>query len=147
MELPVLNFPKKYNFQIKEDKSVWYIFDEVRKKWLILTPEEWVRQHIIFFIKYKKKIAKSAFIIEKKIVLNQQTKRLDILLYKKSEPFVLVECKAPEIALTQSTFEQAARYNSQIKSKYILLTNGLKHIYFEYDRINNEYKVVNDFIW
>ena len=80
-------------------------------------------------------------------MLNQQTKRLDILLYKKSEPFVLVECKAPEIALTQSTFEQAARYNSQIKSKYILLTNGLKHIYFEYDRINNEYKVVNDFIW
>ena len=66
MELPVLNFPKKYNFQIKEDKSVWYIFDEVRKKWLILTPEEWVRQHIIFFIQSEKKIAKSAFIIEKK---------------------------------------------------------------------------------
>lgn len=55
MELPVLNFPKKYNFQIKEKESLWYIFDEVRKKWLILTPEEWVRQHIIFYFKTEKK--------------------------------------------------------------------------------------------
>ncbi|QII69418.1 type I restriction enzyme HsdR N-terminal domain-containing protein [Apibacter sp. B3706] len=147
MELPVLNFPKKYNFQIKEKESLWYIFDEVRKKWLILTPEEWVRQHIIFYFKTEKKIPQSAFIIEKKINLNQQTKRLDILLYKKSEPRLLVECKAPEIPITQTTFEQAARYNTQIKSKYILLTNGFKHLYFTYDAVNNQYKVVDDFDW
>jgi hypothetical protein len=147
MELPVLNFPRKYDFQIKEDKSLWYIFDEVRKKWLILTPEEWVRQHIILYLQLEKKISRSAFIIEKKIMLNHQIKRLDILLYKKSEPRLLVECKAPGIPLTPNTFEQAARYNIQIKSKFILLSNGLKHIYFKYDRFNNQYKVVSDFDW
>ncbi|CVK15228.1 Type I restriction enzyme R protein N terminus (HSDR_N) [Apibacter mensalis] len=147
MELPVLNFPEKYNFQIKEDKSLLHIFDEVRKKWLILTPEEWVRQHIIFYLQSSKKISHSAFIIEKKIILNHQTKRLDILLYKRSEPRLLVECKAPGIPLTQNTFEQAARYNTQIKSKYILLSNGLKHIYFKYDFFINQYMVVNDFDW
>lgn len=145
MELPILNFPEKYDFQIKENNSLWYIFDEVRKKWLILTPEEWVRQHTIRFIKNKKKISDSAFVIEKKIELNRQVKRLDILLYKKANPWLLVECKAPEIALTQETFEQAARYNIQVKAPYILLTNGLQHIYFEYNSYRNEYKVVNDF--
>lgn len=145
MELPILNFPEKYDFQIKENNSLWYIFDEVRKKWLILTPEEWVRQHTIRFIKNKKKISDSAFVIEKKIELNRQVKRLDILLLKKANPWLLVECKAPEIALTQETFEQAARYNIQVKSPYILLTNGLQHIYFEYNSYRNEYKVVYDF--
>lgn len=147
MELPILNFPEKYDFEIKEKNSFWYIFDEVRKKWLILTPEEWVRQHTVRFIKSEKKISDSAFVIEKKIELNRQIKRLDILLYKKSDPWVLVECKAPEIQISRKTFEQAARYNINIKATYILLTNGLQHIYFHYNLSKNEYMIVPDFDW
>lgn len=147
MELPILNFPEKYDFEIKEKNSFWYIFDEVRKKWLILTPEEWVRQHTVRFIKSEKKISDSAFVIEKKIELNRQIKRLDILLYKKSDPWVLVECKAPEIQISQKTFEQAARYNINVKATYILLTNGLQHIYFHYNSSKNEYMIVSDFDW
>lgn len=147
MELPILNFPEKYDFEIKEKNSFWYIFDEVRKKWLILTPEEWVRQHIVRFIKSEKKISDSAFVIEKKIELNRQIKRLDILLYKKSDPWVLVECKAPEIQISRKTFEQAARYNINVKATYILLTNGLQHIYFQYNSSKNEYMIVPDFDW
>lgn len=147
MELPILNFPEKYDFEIKEKNSFWYIFDEVRKKWLILTPEEWVRQHTVRFIKSEKKIPDSAFVIEKKIELNRQIKRLDILLYNKSDPWVLVECKAPEIQISRKTFEQAARYNINVKATYILLTNGLQHIYFHYNSSKNEYMIVPDFDW
>lgn len=147
MELPILNFPEKYDFEIKEKNSFWYIFDEVRKKWLILTPEEWVRQHTVRFIKSEKKIPDSAFVIEKKLELNRQIKRLDILLYNKSDPWVLVECKAPEIQISRKTFEQAARYNINIKATYILLTNGLQHIYFHYNSSKNEYMIVPDFDW
>lgn len=147
MELPILNFPEKYDFEIKEKNSFWYIFDEVRKKWLILTPEEWVRQHTVRFIKSEKKIPDSAFVIEKKLELNRQIKRLDILLYKKSDPWVLVECKAPEIQISRKTFEQAARYNINVKATYILLTNGLQHIYFHYNSSKNEYMIVPDFDW
>ncbi|PQL92421.1 type I restriction enzyme HsdR N-terminal domain-containing protein [Apibacter adventoris] len=147
MELPILNFPEKYDFEIKEKNSFWYIFDEVRKKWLILTPEEWVRQHIVRFIKSEKNTPDSAFVIEKKIELNRQIKRLDILLYKKSDPWVLVECKAPEIQISRKTFEQAARYNINVKATYILLTNGLQHIYFHYNSSKNEYMIVSDFDW
>ncbi len=145
MELSVLNFPERYKFQIKEENSLWYIFDEVRKKWLILTSEEWVRQHTIRFLKTEKKIPNSAFLIEKKVELNRQIKRLDILLLKKTQPWLLVECKAPEVLLTQETFEQAARYNIQIQANYILLTNGFQHLYFQFDGNKNEYKVVEDF--
>jgi hypothetical protein len=147
MELPILNFPEKYSFQIKEKDSLWYIFDEVRKKWLILTPEEWVRQHTVWFLKTEKKIPNSSFLIEKKLVLNHQVKRLDILLVKKTRSWLLVECKAPEVSLTQDTFEQAARYNTQVKAPYILLTNGLQHMYFFLDVDKNEYKVIDNFKW
>ncbi|MDR2123235.1 MAG: type I restriction enzyme HsdR N-terminal domain-containing protein [Flavobacteriaceae bacterium] len=147
MELPVLNFPQRYSFQIKENNSLGYIFDEVRKKWVILTPEEWVRQHVVHYLKIEKKIPDSAFLIEKKLTLNRQIKRLDILVMKKIHPWLLVECKASEVPLTRETFEQAARYNIQLKAQYILITNGLQHIYFFFDTDKNEYRIVEDFKW
>lgn len=145
MELSVLNFPEKYNFQVKENNSLQYIFDEVRKKWLILTPEEWVRQHFLKYLQEEKKIPKSALLIEKKMELNHQVKRMDILVMKKLEPYLLVECKASEVLITQEVFEQAARYNSEIKAPYLLLTNGLNHFYFSYNNMINEYKLIEDF--
>ncbi|MDR1877836.1 MAG: type I restriction enzyme HsdR N-terminal domain-containing protein [Flavobacteriaceae bacterium] len=145
VELPILNFPERYSFQIKESNSLWYIFDEVRKKWLILTPEEWVRQHIIKYLKSLHHISNSNILIEKKVEINRQTQRLDVLIIKKAVPFLLIECKAPEIKLTKEVFEQAARYNREICAKYLLITNGLQHIYFYFDNSKWEYKVVESF--
>ncbi|MDR3273534.1 MAG: type I restriction enzyme HsdR N-terminal domain-containing protein [Flavobacteriaceae bacterium] len=137
--MPVLNFLAPHDFRLKEENAVWYIRDEVRKKWLILTPEEWVRQHIIQHLKQTFSLSDSNILVEKKVEINRQTQRLDVLILKKAQPFLLIECKAPNVKLTEEIFEQVARYNSQIKADYLLITNGLKHIYFHYDKEKNEY--------
>jgi len=139
MKMPVLNFPAPCDFRLKEENAVWHIWDEVRKKWLILTPEEWVRQHIILYLKQKFGLSASNILVERKVEINRQTQRLDVLILKKALPFLLVECKAPDVKLTEKIFEQTARYNSQVQADYLLITNGLQHIYFRYDKEENEY--------
>ena len=133
MELPTLNFQDRFDFTFRRDKDKFFIYDPVRKTHLLLTPEEWVRQHWIRYYLTVKGYAVSALITEKKIVLNGLTKRIDLLVTEKTLPKILVECKAPQVKLTQTTFEQTARYNSIIGAKEIVLTNGLQHIhaYFE----------------
>lgn len=128
MELPKLNFPSVYNFEFKQDKDKIFIYDKVRRSWLLVTPEEWVRQHWIQFFRTEKKLAKSAFILEKKLILNGLTKRIDLLITEKTIPKILIECKAPNIKLSEKTFEQTARYNSVLKAEKIILSNGLHHI-------------------
>jgi len=128
MQLPKLNFPETFDFKLREDKDKFFIYDPVRKSWLLLTPEEWVRQHWIHYFLSKKNYAPSAIITEKKIELNGLTKRIDLLITEKTLPKILVECKAPHIKLTEKTFEQTARYNSVIGSEKIILSNGLQHI-------------------
>ena len=139
MKMPVLNFPASCDFRLKEENAVWHIWDEVRKKWLILTPEEWVRQHIILYLKQKFRLSASNILVERKVKINRQPQRLDVLILKKALPFLLVECKAPDVKLTEKIFEQTARYNSQVQAEYLLITNGLQHIYFRYDKEKNEY--------
>jgi hypothetical protein len=137
MELQKLNFPADFNFEFKQDKDKFFIYDEVRKSWLLLTPEEWVRQHWIQYFIVKKAISVSAIILEKKLVINNLTKRIDILITEKTLPKILIECKAPKIKLTEKTFEQTARYNSILKAEKIILSNGLQHISAKF--IDNEY--------
>lgn len=132
MELPKLNFPLVFNFEFKQDKDKFFIYDEVRRTWLLLTPEEWVRQHWIHYFRVEKKLAKSALILEKKIIINGSTKRIDLLITEKTVPKILIECKAPKINLTNKTFEQTARYNSVLKAEQIILSNGLHHIFADY---------------
>ncbi len=138
MELPKLNFQETFDFKFKKDKDKFFIYDLVRKNYLLLTPEEWVRQHWIHYYITVKSYAVSALVTEKKIVLNGLTKRIDLLVTEKAQPKILIECKAPHIKLTEKTFEQTARYNSIIGASEIILTNGLQHInaYFE----NGEYQ-------
>lgn len=127
MQLPKLNFEQLFSFQFRKDKDKFFIYDPTRKSWFLLTPEEWVRQHWIqhfLYIGY----APSAIITEKKIELNGSTKRIDLLITKKTQPEILIECKAPEVKLTEKTFEQVARYNTIISAKQVVLSNGIQHI-------------------
>ncbi|ANF49172.1 type I restriction enzyme HsdR N-terminal domain-containing protein [Chryseobacterium glaciei] len=138
MELPKLNFQETFDFKFKKDKDKFFIYDVVRKTYLLLTPEEWVRQHWIHYYLTVKSYSVSALITEKKIVLNGLTKRIDLLVTEKAQPKILIECKAPSIKLTEKTFEQTARYNSIIGATEIVLTNGLQHINAYYE--NGEYQ-------
>lgn len=140
MQLPKLNFADVFDFQFKKDKDKFFIYDQVRKSWLLLTPEEWVRQHWICYFLQNKGYATSALITEKKLELNGLTKRIDLLVTEKTLPKILVECKAPHIKLNEKTFEQTARYNSVIGAEKIVLTNGLQHIFAVFE--DNEYQFV-----
>lgn len=129
-----MNLPIKYplfNTKLKKQKDQTYIFDEVRKKWLVLSPEEWVRQHLIHFLIKQKKYPASLISIEKEIILNELKKRYDIVVYNKQLiPIIVIECKAPYIELDQSVVEQALRYNLIVKASYLMISNGVSDITF-----------------
>lgn len=144
IDFPKLNFPKEFQFQIKNERSKVYIFDEIRQKFLVLTPEEFVRQHIIRYFKDTLNLSKSAFILEKKIELNKTNKRIDIMIVNKNSVEYLIECKAPNIEITEKSFEQIARYNSVIQAKKILLSNGINHFLLEYHQESNSYTLINN---
>jgi len=127
MQLPKLNFNDKFDFQFRQDKDKFFIYDVIRKNFFLLTPEEWVRQHWIRY--FLKTYNKSALIIEKKIQLGKLTKRIDLLVTEKTVPKILLECKAPQERLSEKNFEQIARYNSILQAKEIIISNGIKHVY------------------
>jgi len=126
-----LNFPN-FKFNIKKSNNNFYILDIYRKKFVKITPEEWVRQHAArYLIEYKNFLA-SSIEIEKQIRVNNQLLRLDILFNDKSvKPLLLVECKAATVKITQAVADQIFTYNSQVNAPYLLLTNGLTHYFFE----------------
>lgn len=104
------------------------VFDPVRRRWVALTPEEWVRQHVINHLVHDLGCPASLIAVETKLVLNGMTKRADIVVYDRGGvPLALVECKAPGVPVGQATFEQAARYNVIFKVRYLLVTNGSRH--------------------
>ena len=142
MQLPKLNFKEDFVFDIKRDKDTFFIYDMVRKSWLVLTPEEWVRQHFVHYFTQIKKYAKSALILEKKLELNGTIKRIDLLITEKTSPKILVELKAPHITLNEQTFEQIARYNSVISAEKLLLSNGLQHIAARFENGNYHFENV-----
>ena len=129
MALPVLNFPEiQCRFQTNA-KNTLQIFDVARKKFVDLTPEEWVRQHLVHYLINEKKYPASALSIEKQLLLNGTKKRYDLVVYNTLlKPLLIVECKAPSIELNQLTIEQVLRYNLSLNVPYILVTNGIKHI-------------------
>jgi hypothetical protein len=134
-----LNFPD-YLFRFKNSENKVSIFDEIRKKFVALTPEEWVRQHVVRFLMEDKKYPKSYINVEKIIKLNGLTKRYDIVVFEPNgKLFLLIECKAPEIVISQNTFDQIARYNMVLESKYLMVTNGLNHYFCTMDVENKKY--------
>jgi hypothetical protein len=128
-----LNFPA-YSFRFKNSENKVAIFDEIRKKFIVLTPEEWVRQHTVQFLLQEKKYPKSYINVEKLIKLNDINKRYDIVVFNPDGSiFLLVECKAPEVKITQDTFDQIARYNLKLNAQFLMVTNGLNHYFCQMD--------------
>jgi hypothetical protein len=128
-----LNFPK-YNFRFQKYQNKVRIFSRLRKKFVVLTPEEWVRQHCVMFLIHEKN--KSPYLMneEKKVIINGMSKRYDVVVYKPDGSIeLIVECKAPEVNITQDTFDQIARYNLSMKADYLMLTNGINHYFCQLD--------------
>ena len=134
-----LNF-YSYSFRFKNSENKVSIFDEIRKKFIILTPEEWVRQHVVRFLLEEKKYPKSLINVEKVLKVNGLKKRYDAVVFNTAgEIQVLVECKAPEVKITQATFDQIARYNITMNAQYLIVTNGLNHYFCQMDFENEKY--------
>lgn len=126
-----LNLPK-FDYKLtKSSNGDILIFDIIRKRKVILTPEEWVRQHIVNFLVTHKKYPQSLVALEREINVYNTKKRFDILCFDRyGEAFLIVECKAPKVKITEQVLEQALRYNTNTKAPYILLTNGIYHYVF-----------------
>ena len=140
-----LNLPL-FEFKIKKENNNTIIFDKIRKKWIILTPEEWVRQNFISYI-LDKNNPKSLINCEKVFNINKVSKRYDIVVYDSSgDVEILVECKSYDVNLIKEHFDQVMRYNLELKSKYVIVTNGLRHFYFEFDESEKIYKQKKDLI-
>jgi len=134
-----LNFPA-YDFRFKNSENKVQIFDVIRKKFVLLQPEEWVRQHVVHHLLSDKNYPKSLINVEKQVKLNSMIKRYDIVVYNSDASIeILVECKAPEIKITQTVFDQIARYNMQLKANYLMVTNGQDHFYCKMDLQEEKY--------
>jgi hypothetical protein len=125
--MEALNLPT-YSFKIKSVDGIDYIYDRFRKKFVKLTPEEWVRQNFANYLVEEKGYPASRFVIEKSLKLNKLSKRCDILYHnKKGDPEIMVECKAPSFNIGQKTFEQVSVYNIRFRVRYLIITNGIRH--------------------
>jgi diaminopimelate epimerase len=139
-----LNFPT-YNFRIKNSENKLFIFDEIRKKFVVLQPEEWVRQHCVQYLIEEKKYPKSLINVEKELKINSLKKRYDIVVYNSDGSIhLIVECKAPNIAISQATFDQIARYNIALKASYLMVSNGLNHYYCTINDIEKKYRFLKE---
>jgi hypothetical protein len=139
-----LNLPN-YCFRIKNRENKLYIFDKIRKKNLLLTEEEWVRQNFVSFLHEDKKYPLSLIALEKQCKVNNLVKRTDILVFDKTgAPHIIVECKAPQIPISQDTFDQIARYNMELNARYLIVTNGLQHYFCQMDHKEKQYQFLNE---
>jgi len=132
-----LNLPA-FAPKLRKSNGKIYIFDVIRRKFVRLTPEEWVRQHFINYL-ILNEYPKSLFQVERSLKYNQRQKRSDILvLDRNTQPFLLVECKSPQIKMNRRILEQISVYNHTIQAKYLALTNGLQHLYAQVDTRKQE---------
>jgi len=125
-----LKYPP-FDVRLKKQGQQTYIFDFIRKKWLVLTPEEWVRQHLLNYLVSEKKFPVSVISIEKELYLNDLRKRYDVVVYdNQMQPSLIIECKAPYIALDRSVVSQALHYNLTVKAKFLMISNGMSDLVF-----------------
>ncbi|MDC1325176.1 type I restriction enzyme HsdR N-terminal domain-containing protein [Ulvibacter sp.] len=139
-----LNFPE-YQFRFKSKENKRLIFDEIRKKFIILTPEEWVRQHVIHYLVKDKKYPASHLSVEKQLKLHDTVKRYDIVVYNRDGGIeLIVECKAPSIKISQDTFDQIARYNFVLRANLLMVTNGVEHYFCKMDFEAEKYEFIKE---
>jgi len=139
-----LNFPS-YDFRIKNSENKTQIFDEIRKKFVVLQPEEWVRQHCVKFLICSKQYPKSLINVEKQLKINSVTKRYDIVVYHPNGAVnCIIECKAPTVGISQKVFDQIAQYNMALKADYLMVTNGINHYYCKMDYSSKSYNFMKE---
>ena len=139
-----LNFPE-FSFRFKNSENKISIFDNIRKKFVILQPEEWVRQHCVQYFISNKGYPKYLINVEKELIVNSLRKRYDIVVYNSNGSIhLIVECKSPKIVINQDAFDQIARYNLELNATYLMVTNGLNHYYCQMDFENERYNFLND---
>ncbi len=140
-----INFPQ-YNFRIKKEHNRHLIFDEIRRAWVVLTPEEWVRQNFLQYLVKVKNYAAAIISVEKMIKVGELKKRYDIVVYKNNLPWLIVECKEANVAINTAVIEQVLRYNMALFIKYFVLTNGNEtHAYEIFETGFNELNELPDF--
>jgi hypothetical protein len=125
-----IDFPQ-HNFRIKKENNRHLIFDEVRRTWVTLTPEEWVRQNFLQYLIKVKNYAAAVISVEKMIKVGELKKRYDIVVYKNNAPWLIVECKENNTAINIAVVEQVLRYNMALAIKYFVLTNGSETYVYE----------------
>ncbi len=134
-----LNLPE-YAFRIKKEGEKQYIFDSIRKKFIVLTPEEWVRQNFIQYLKKQKKYPENLMAVEKQIIVNGKQRRFDLLIYlRNGQPHLIAEFKAPNVKITQDAFDQVVRYNMALRVERVIVSNGLQHFACEIDYVKNSF--------
>ncbi len=139
-----IRFPT-YNFRFKKAGDQTLIFDIIRKKFVKTTPEEIVRQHFIHYFIHEKKVPKGLISIEKSLHLNQLQKRYDLVIFNQAgQPVLILECKAPDIRITQKAFDQVARYNMVLQVKYLVVSNGSECYCCQLDLEKGEYMFLED---
>lgn len=137
-----INYPEP-EFRIKKEGGKEFIFDMLRKKWLQLTPEEWVRQNFIQYLIKVKNYPASLIATEKEIQLGELKKRFDILVYDTDHrPWMMIECKAGEVKLDESVLQQVLRYNMSVPVKFIIITNG--NLTYGWEKKNNSLAPINE---
>lgn len=142
--LQPLNLPP-HPFKISDDNGILTLFDEIRKKTIIITPEEWVRQHFVQYLIKQKNYPRSLIKLEGGLKLNTLQKRTDIVVFNPSgQRILMVECKAPSVTIDQKTFDQIARYNMVHKVSLLAVSNGLQHYYCTIDHENCTYRFIED---
>ena len=140
-----LIFPENYAPPVREMSGEKFVWDPLRQIWLVLTPEEWVRRHVIAWLIEGKGVPALRISQEYPVNINGQHQRADIVVIDDyAEPYILVECKAPNIDIDNEVVMQATRYNSVVKARYILLTNGLKLYCFEHS--NGQYRPTKEIL-
>ncbi len=134
-----LNLPE-YAFRTKTENGKQLIFDSIRKKFVVLTPEEWVRQNFIQYLKKEKKYPENLMAVEKQIMVNDKRRRFDLLIYlRNGQPHLIAEFKAPNVKITQDAFDQVVRYNMALRVERVIVSNGLQHFACEIDYVKNSF--------
>jgi hypothetical protein len=139
-----LNLPT-YFFRIKQEKDKKYIFDEIRRRYVLLTPEEWVRQHIVKYLVNVRNFPQMLIAVERGFQQLKRKQRYDLLIHDRNgDPLMIVECKAPTVEINQSAFDQATRYNVKHRAPYMLITNGRKHYCCQLNLENRQYRFLQE---
>jgi len=131
--------------KIKQDGDNMFIFDIVRKKYVFLTPEEWVRQHFLHYLITDLNYPKSLIKIESGLKYNNRTKRSDIVAYsREAKPLMLIECKSSDYHLNERVIQQASMYNKVLQARYVVITNGKEHSCFTYNQLKKEVEFLSE---